>query len=602
MAQQRRKTRNLVQRHTSSRNKPFNAINKKEKSDIRLPKPQRPAIDDYDAWRIYWQTQNQPWRTEPEINIEHQEELKNYLRFSSEIKGYAYPFEGKKLDRADMEWLVAIYEDEHRPVDRLNICGANLRYADLHGLPLTRLQGGIVLSELMDKLTGKPFSLLEPELQESLLSQLTDTMIIQIIELAETMQVDTMVAQLEGVNLSGAQLRGANLVGTHLEGANLSGAQLEGANLSGAQLEGINLSGIHLEGANLSGAQLKGAILVGAQLKGAILVGAQLKGAILSGAQLMGANLSEASFFEANLSEAWLQKTDLNNAQLVRANLSGAQLTSANLSEANLQGANLNNAQLVRANLNSAILADASLNNAQLVRANLNDARLEGANLCGAQLKGADLTDVKFCYYGRIGPQLADVHWDDINLFLADWPIPKKLGDENKASYRRRIDGKKKDKNTRLEEYRVAARAYRQLAVALQTQGLNEDAARFAHRAQRLQRIVLRRRHKFVSYLFSGFLDLIAGYGYRPGRAVTWYLLVIVGFAAAYSVFGHLPFFPDALVFSLMSFHGRGFFPSLSGETSLHNQIVEIAAAEAVVGLLIEISFIATFTQRFFGK
>jgi len=26
------------------------------------------------------------------------------------------------------------------------------------------------------------------------------------------------------------------------------------------------------------------------------------------------------------------------------------------------------------------------------------------------------------------------------------------------------------------------------------------------------------------------------------------------------------------------------------------------AAAEAVVGLLIEVSFIATFTQRFFGK
>src|SRR6266851_4988230 len=159
MAQQRRKTRNSVQRHTTSRNKPFNIVNK-EKSHIHLPKPQRPAIDDHDAWRIYWQTQNQSWRTEPEINTERQERLKSYLRFSPDIKGYAYPFEGKKLDRADMEWLVAIYEDEHRPVDRLNICGANLRYTDLHDLPLTQLQGGIVLSELMDKLTGKPFSLL----------------------------------------------------------------------------------------------------------------------------------------------------------------------------------------------------------------------------------------------------------------------------------------------------------------------------------------------------------------------------------------------------------------------------------------------------------
>ena len=41
---------------------------------------------------------------------------------------------------------------------------------------------------------------------------------------------------------------------------------------------------------------------------------------------------------------------------------------------------------------------------------------------------------------------------------------------------------------------------------------------------------------------------------------------------------------------------------SLSGETNLHNPLVVRAAIEAVVGLLIEISFIATFTQRFFGR
>ncbi len=69
-----------------------------------------------------------------------------------------------------------------------------------------------------------------------------------------------------------------------------------------------------------------------------------------------------------------------------------------------------------------------------------------------------------------------------------------------------------------------------------------------------------------------------------------------------YSIFGSIPLFPDALVFSLTSFHGRGFFPGLGNETSLHNPLVMLAAIEAVVGLFIEISFIATFTQRFFGK
>jgi hypothetical protein len=105
-----------------------------------------------------------------------------------------------------------------------------------------------------------------------------------------------------------------------------------------------------------------------------------------------------------------------------------------------------------------------------------------------------------------------------------------------------------------------------------------------------------------ISYLFSGFLDLLAGYGYRPGRSVFWYIVIIFGFAMAYYVFGHLPFFPDTFIFSLTSFHGRGFFPGLGNEASLHNPLVVLAAVEAVIGLFIEISFIATFTKRFFGS
>ena len=49
-------------------------------------------------------------------------------------------------------------------------------------------------------------------------------------------------------------------------------------------------------------------------------------------------------------------------------------------------------------------------------------------------------------------------------------------------------------------------------------------------------------------------------------------------------------------------FHGRGFFPGLGTAASLHNPLVVLAAVEAVIGLFIEISFIATFTQRYFGK
>ncbi len=99
------------------------------------------------------------------------------------------------------------------------------------------------------------------------------------------------------------------------------------------------------------------------------------------------------------------------------------------------------------------------------------------------------------------------------------------------------------------------------------------------------------------------FLAVLAGYGYRPLRSVMWYFVIIIGFVLAYHVFGQLSLFPpDAIVYSLTSFHGRGFFPGLETKPSLHDPLVMLAAIEAVVGLFIEISFIATFTQRFFGK
>jgi hypothetical protein len=55
----------------------------------------------------------------------------------------------------------------------------------------------------------------------------------------------------------------------------------------------------------------------------------------------------------------------------------------------------------------------------------------------------------------------------------------------------------------------------------------------------------------------------------------------------------------EALVLSLSSFHGRGFFTQT---ITLGDAYARLAVTEAVLGLFIEISFIATFTQRFFGK
>jgi uncharacterized protein YjbI with pentapeptide repeats len=271
------------------------------------------------------------------------------------------------------------------------------------------------------------------------------------------------------------------------------------------------------------------------------------------------------------------------------------------MAAAHMEGANFFTAHLEGAHLRFAHLEGAYLRFAHLKNTHLRGAYLEKSDLCEAYLQDIRLEMAHLSNNEHIGPRVVDAKWQGANLGVIKWSEIKMLGDEYEAT-KEKPNGKTKNNGRIIANYEVAVRANRQLSVALQSQGLNEQASYFAYRAQKLQRIVLRKQRKFASYLFAGFLDLLAGYGYRPGRSVLWYLVIILGFALAYATFGHLPFIPDAFVFSLTSFHGRGFFPGLGSENSLHNPLVVTAAFEAVVGLLIEISFIATFTQRFFGK
>jgi uncharacterized protein YjbI with pentapeptide repeats len=485
MDEQQQNARRSLKRPSLGKNEQTSVEEKDHRALLQLV---RPTTDDRTAWGVYWQEQNQPWRTEPEISPRRQAELEKRRALVPDVKKGIYPFKGMKLDRADVEWLLATYaggpvkwsDEKEREREGLDVRGADLQHVNLHRLPLTRLRGGLTFDEWLK---------------------------------ATEEQRSSAVVLMRGANLSYAQL----------EGANLSGAQLEGAYLSYAQLEEANFIGAQLKEVDLKGTQLKGAYLYWAQLEGANFIGAQLKGADLGGAQLDGAYLREA--------------------------------------------------------------------------------QLEGVNLSGAQLKGADLRNVILGDKQRIGPRLADLQWGDTNLAAVDWSQVAALGDEHQARQKKTPDGKKKEQAARLSEYQAAVRANRQLAVALQAQGLSEEAARFAYRAQRLQRIVLRRQRKLVVYLFSGVLDLLAGYGYRPGRSVIAYLVIIVGFMGLYLLNAHFAAphlrWDEALVLSVSSFHGRGFF---SQEISLGDTYARLAAAEAVVGLLIEISFIATFTQRFFGK
>jgi uncharacterized protein YjbI with pentapeptide repeats len=436
------------------------------------PMPLRPANDDREGWKKFWEAQGQSWRTEPDIDGERQKYLDERRRIS--IISDSIPFKDIELSRADVEWLLATHENigGHGPINwsdesqreraGLDLRGANLCKINLIGLPLAKLIGS-----------------------RSLYKE-------------------------KQYNPEAIRLEGASLVGAHLEHASLINVHLEGADLHVAHLECSLFIDSHLEKANLSDTFLQGTVLVMAHLEGADLSYAHLEGADLHYVHLEGANLSEA-FFDSTT------------------------------------------------RLNEAVLSNS--------------------------------------VYG--GVSLADVHWGDVNVAVIDWSAVSQLGDERTAKQQKSDDGEPKDSTDRLAGYRKAVRAYRQLAVMLRNQGLNEDAARFAYRAQLTQRVVFRQQKKRGQYLFSLFLDLLAGYGYKPWRSFATYIVVICLFATIYFLLGHHLAWNEVIVISMTAFHGRGFFPT---QFQPGDPQALVAAIEAFVGLLIEVTFIATLTQRLFGK
>lgn len=521
--------------------------------------------DDADAWRAFWQARKQSWRTEPEISDGRRRDLAQARDIRPDIARGIYPFAAMRLTRADVEWLLASHDNGRGPIDwsdpaqrerdGLDLRGADLHDVDLSGLPLARLRGGL------------------PE------------------DAWRNVAVDPLAAarlHLERATLTSAHLEGAMLEGAHLEEAKLGGARLEEANLGFAHLEGAYLPEAHLEGASLVGASL-----IGANLNDAHLEGAALRHAVLSGAELFATHLEGAKLRDATLAGKQPSEPDLARLRRWRSDFPDT-----------LPGAFLGGAFLDPATaLDEAILGD---------------------------LTGESVS-------------LADLRWGGVNLAVVDWVPVRVLGDEAEAWRAAQHYEKAKEDAARLPElrrelleaFRVAVRANRQLAVALRDQGLSEEADRYSYRAQKLNREVLwrqalwgqalwsvsesqdmgprrserrrlrlgQRAQKLGSYLFSYFLDALSGYGYRPGRSLAAYVLTLVVFSVVFFALGHAAGTPltwiGAIALSISSFHGRGFFP---GSVTPGDPVTIAAAVEAIVGLIIELSFIATFTQRYFGR
>jgi len=150
--------------------------------------------------------------------------------------------------------------------------------------------------------------------------------------------------------------------------------------------------------------------------------------------------------------------------------------------------------------------------------------KLPPTDLHGAFLNGASRLDGVTLGTPDLGfVSLSDVHWGDVNLAVVDWTQTTRgflgirqrieaieLGDEREAR-QASTQAEIQNQGVKLEMFKRAVRANRQLATALRSQGLNEDADRFAYKAQKLQREVLRRQQRHGAAFGSWFLDVIAG-------------------------------------------------------------------------------------------
>lgn len=318
------------------------------------------------------------------------------------------------------------------------------------------------------------------------------------------------------------------------------------------------------------------------------------------------AHLAHANLAGVDLSGVLLRRADLTHANLTRATLSGADLIDADLSHADLGFSTIEKAHLGWTTLAGAHMRGANLRGTLLLFADLSGTSLFRADLRGVSLYGARMSERTLL--GRTAldrtTRLADVLWNNAPLTGIDWSQLPRLGDEEQPR-QTAWDGDNdtfKAAHAGRADAEAAARAYTRLALALQQQGVDEAAARFAYRGRVLERRLAWQHGQRARWLFLALLGLLAGYGYRMGRILIAYLLIIGICAGAYYLLGQqspphlLPH--EALLVSVTAFHGRVFAEQFHVD-SLQGWV---AAFEAVAGLVIEGVFIAMLAQRFFGK
>jgi hypothetical protein len=298
---------------------------------------------------------------------------------------------------------------------------------------------------------------------------------------------------------------------------------------------------------------------------------------------IVGLNLSDADMGYASLRRARLPLADLRRAALRRAWLIGADLRGADLRGADLRGAHLTNANLMGARFSrETLLSGATLGGAILV-----DVDWGGVSFSGLDwdhyLDGDTGTD-RWCQ-AEIESHQTAYHgiWSAyIEAIALDWMLRKQQD----------LPSLPKDQP---EASELARRTYAQLSPEFSQRGMTDLSEKSSYLAKQQASRTLRPWSRRLGHRALGYL---CGWGYRPGRTVLWWVLINLLFTGIYvfevHAYVHHPI--EALALSITSFHGRGLAvePSSNGTT-----IVVLSAIEAVVGLVIEAAFVATFVRRF---
>ncbi len=448
--------------------------------------------------------------------------------------------------------------------------------------------------------------------------------------------IDLSEADLTAYTLGRARLRGANFRGSNLSGVDLMEADLQEAILVRANLQATLLNKVCLKEAYLYMACLKEAILIGADLEGADLEKANLEDALLYEANLKGAYLHAANLKGAKLRNAHLEGADLHEGHLEGADLQKAILGGNETSSfTDLRGVFFDDATNLRditlGNIKHGFtrLADVHWSNVNLAVINWELVTMLGDehDIHQGGYKGASRNVQLALFQGaiRANHQLVAILQDQAMLEEADYFAYRaqvlhrkllqlqlllqleRLWEKLQGTWMRRLLVRIGRWLQRIWIWKLAAQIGRwiqssrlwRVVVAI-GQGIHRAWQWFQTTRIWLLEFgsILRRGGGLI---FAMFIGLLAGYGYKPERTFFWYVLVVFGFAVVYHKFYNTQPL-DALILSLTSFHGRGFFPSiLSGDPRVE-PAAPIAVVEAVIGIMIEISFVATFTRRFFGK